>query len=101
MADMRLLWNFAKHFKPVVITGAAMSMGNAYQQKHHWVRKNLGKEVPLIVCPSSEKCLFAKPEDILVDDWPKYRSMWEAKGAHWVLHTDAESSIMRLRELGL
>lgn len=103
MGDMQYLWNFAINSicRPIIITGAALNMGTAYAQKHKWVRKHLGKDVPLIVVPSTEKAHFARPGDILVDDWPKYRAMWEAKGAHWVLHTDAESSINQLRELGL
>lgn len=100
MKDMHQLWGFTQRHNPVILSGAATNMPLAYSDKHAWVRRHLGKSVPIIIVPSSEKCYFARPGDIIVDDWPKYRSLWEAKGGNWVHHTDAASSIARLREFG-
>jgi len=61
----------------------------------------LGELVEVRCCLSREKSLHARSGDVLIDDWEKYRSLWEAKGGRWITHVSAESSIEALRRLGI
>lgn len=97
MADARELWSFLRPFNPTVLTGVPRSVEDAADNKRGWVRLHLGKDVPVICCRSSEKCLHASPGDVLIDDWEKYRHKWEAAGGRWITHTSAASSIEALR----
>jgi len=54
----------------------------------------------MIACASRDKCKFAKPGDVLIDDWTKYRDLWLAMGGRFITHTSAENSIQQLKELG-
>jgi hypothetical protein len=40
-----------------------------------------------------------KAGDVIVDDFLKYRHLWEAKGGHWIHHVSAEQSVKELRAL--
>jgi hypothetical protein len=37
--------------------------------------------------------------DVLVDDWPKYRHLWEAAGSIFILHENADKSIEQVLNL--
>jgi hypothetical protein len=41
------------------------------------------------------------PGDVLVDDTPTYRHLWEGAGGRFVLHRSARESLAELRALGL
>jgi hypothetical protein len=58
-----------------------------------WVATHLGEDVPVITCRSSEKCLYAQPGDILIDDWERYRHLWEAKGGVWITYRSAAETL--------
>ena len=47
-----------------------------------------------------DKCEFATPGAVLVDDRPQYAHLWEERGGIFVLHTSAAASIAALRDLG-
>jgi len=96
MADLDILWSFAKKFSPTVLTGVPSSVDEAPSNKIAWVKKHLGNDIPIICCRSSEKCNYAKPGDVLVDDWEKYRHKWEGVGGIWVTHINAEMSVAAL-----
>lgn len=101
MADMDELWAYVAPFNPIVLTGVPYSIAEAPDNKRAWVRRHLGPDVEVRCCRSSEKCLHAKPGDILIDDWEKYRHLWIAKGGRWITHTSAANSIIALQELGI
>jgi len=96
MPDMRILWRGVKHRNPIILTGVPSSVPEAPANKRAWVAKNLGPDVEVRCCRSSEKCKHAVPGDILVDDWIKYRHLWEAAGGIWVTHTSAMDTLARL-----
>lgn len=102
MADMEELWYAVEPFKPIVLTGVPSSVTEAYDNKKAWVVRHLGEHVPMIGCKSKEKCRYAKPGDVLIDDWEKYRHLWERAGGYWITHVSAASSVRALFEhLGL
>lgn len=98
LADWEELWDYAKSYNPIILTGAPKELHFVGQQKRAWVRKFIGSEVPVICCPSRAKYYNADPGDALVDDWTKYKSLWEHVGGHWITHTSAKSSIEQLED---
>lgn len=94
--DARELWEGAKklHPNPIILTGlthVASEVTEAHKRK--WVAKHISPEVHVIVCPSKDKRLHGKPGDILVDDWTKYRDLWEGMGGIFILHRSARESL--------
>lgn len=103
MADMREIWDFVAQLtpRPIVLTGVPHSVEEAPANKQAWVKRHLGESVEVRCCPSKDKSLHAKPGDILIDDWDKYRDLWTGKGGRWITHTSAESSIQQLLDMGI
>jgi len=100
MADAMKLWDGARvlHPNPIILTGLPR-MADAEPHKRAWVARHIGADAPVICCRSRDKRLHGKPGDILVDDWQKYRHLWEEMGGVFVLHRSAESSLAQLAEL--
>jgi hypothetical protein len=101
MHDLKVLWDFIGPLQPIVLTGVPSEVGAAADNKRGWVRRHLGAHVEVRCCRSREKCLHAQAGDILVDDWEKYRHLWETKGGRWITHTSAENTIHTLMRLGI
>ncbi len=99
MPDFDVLWRGIDHFNPIVLTGVPWSVPEALDNKRAWVIKNIGLHVRVIGCKSSEKSLHARPGDILIDDWDKYRHVWTAMGGHWITHVSAEQSLAELQDV--
>lgn len=97
--DAMELWDFCEPFHPTILTGLPRGTW-AEPQKRNWVARHLGADVPVIACLARDKCSFASPGDILVDDTTKYRHLWEANGGIFVRHRSAAQSIEELRRLG-
>jgi hypothetical protein len=103
MKDLPELWLRTSRYNPTILTGCpAGDFGKAVEmQKRDWVARVLGRNVPVVTCRSAEKSLYCCPGDVLVDDWEKYRSLWEARGGVWITHTSAEQTGTALNMLGL
>ncbi len=102
MPDAMELWGFVSQLrkKPIILTGIPKSIAAAAEDKMEMAARYF-KNTTVITCASREKSLFAKPGDILIDDWDRYRDLWIQKGGRWVTHTSAEDSITQLLELGV
>lgn len=100
MPDMEILWSHLVQYNPIIITGIPKNpLGIlATSNKRAWVDKHLGKDVKVIACRSSDKRLYAKPKDVLIDDWERYKHLWVEMGGHWITHINAENSIKLLEE---
>lgn len=101
MSDAHVLWKYVARHNPIILTGVPKSVPEAPRNKRAWVRKNIGDDVEVRCCLSKEKCLHAKPGDILIDDWEKYRHLWHAQGGVWITHLCASVTIDELKGLGL
>lgn len=101
MEDMQLLWGYlsAKFGKLIVLTGIPSSVAEAADNKTAWVRKHLG-DTEIICCLSKDKYRHCQPGDMLIDDWEKYRHLWEGAGGRWVTHTSAAETIRQIELLG-
>jgi hypothetical protein len=101
MPDASLLWSAVAHLTPIVLTGVPHAVKEAPENKRAWVRAHLGNQVDTRCCRSAEKATHANPGDVLVDDWTKYKHLWERAGGVWVTHTSAVSTVAQLQRLGV
>ncbi len=101
MPDLPHLWAVVGKHSPIVLTGVPSTVEEAPENKRAWARKNLGPNVEVRCCRSSEKYLHANPGDILIDDLEKYKHRWEAANGVWITHYCAVSTVARLAALGI
>lgn len=70
--------------------------------KRQWVACHLSATLRAkFIEGGANKASLAGPGDILIDDTERNIRLWEAAGGIGILHTSAEASIARLRELGV
>lgn len=103
MPDAFALWDYVSALpgRPIILTGCPkIGHERAESDKRKWVRRHLGDDVEVRTLLSKDKALHCSPGDILIDDWEKYRHLWEAKGGLWITHTSAKSTIDQLDRLG-
>ncbi|WP_287360681.1 hypothetical protein [Mesorhizobium sp.] len=98
MADARALYDAVAHLRPIILTGCPLG-GWAEPQKLAWAAEHF-PGVPMITCMSKDKRTYCRPGDILVDDYLKYRDLWEGAGGVFIHHIDAASSLAVLAALG-
>lgn len=103
MHDAYDLFNGVKQlgFNPTFLTGLPRSEGFAVpadKQKQMWIEKYFpGSSV--ICCKSKNKYLHMKHHgDVLIDDWVKYMKIWQNAGGKFILHKNANDSLIELKE---
>ena len=96
----RILFAAVQHLHPIILTGCPE--GNwAEAQKVAWAAEHF-PGTKIITCPSKDKRLhMTAPGDILVDDYHKYKHLWEAAGGIFVLYRKADQALTELEALGL
>lgn len=97
MQDARDLWLGAKrlHPNPIILTGVPWSIPFVEDHKRDWVKHHISPLAQVIACASKDKRKHGKPGDILIDDWHKYRHLWEEMGGVFILHTSAVDSLKK------
>jgi 5'(3')-deoxyribonucleotidase len=102
MPDAVELYEAVKHLNPTILTGVPLGNPQYNQQKLEWAEEHF-PGVPMICCQSKLKYtqIVEGKHNIIVDDWHKYKHVWEENGGTFVLHTSAQNSIIELRELGI
>lgn len=78
------LWRGLKPFKPIILTGCPWSISTAADDKRQWVVEHIDPDVLVIPCKSRNKRKWARPGDILIDDWTKWRHLWEDMGGVFI-----------------
>lgn len=91
MSDGRQLYEGVAHLRPIILTGCPLG-GWAEPQKLAWAAEHF-PGVPMVTCMSRDKRTYCRPGDILIDDYLKYRHLWEEAGGTFIHHTGAASSI--------
>ena len=100
MPDAFELVEAVRHLNPIILTGKPKSLKKSEEQKLRW-RDKYFSDLDMIVCFSEDKIKHAKPGDVIVDDWPKYRQIWIDGGGVWIDHYTAEQSIAELKKMGM
>jgi hypothetical protein len=99
LPDAMELYRAVRHLHPIILTGCPVG-GWAEQQKRGWVAEHF-PGVEIITCRVKEKFMHMKhPGDVLVDDFLRFKEIWEEAGGIFVQHTSAANSIRKLAELG-
>ena len=98
VADAMHLYRAVAHLNPILLTGCPAG-GWAEEQKVAWAAQHF-PDAEIITCRSKDKYRHMKgPGDLLVDDYLRYRELWEAAGGIFVPHTSAQESIRQLAAL--
>ncbi|MER9252475.1 hypothetical protein NKI59_11780 [Mesorhizobium sp. M0598] len=99
--DAYVLWDAVASTKPVILTALPKKDAtDVDEQKRLWCAKHLDPDVKVITCETSDKPLYCKPGDILVDDRAVNRAAWLKAGGTYILHTEAKLTVAVLRALG-
>jgi hypothetical protein len=94
------LYQAVAHLNPILLTGCPDG-GWAEPQKIAWAAHHFPR-AKIITCRSKDKSLYIqKPGDVLVDDYLRYKHLWEQAGGIFVHHVSAKRSIAHLEKLGL
>lgn len=103
MQDFHIFWKYFSDLNPIILTGVPKSVEEAESNKRSWITKHIGISQPMIACRSSEKSLHIRnPGDTLIDDWEKFKHVWEKRGGRWITHISAINSIREFqRVIGL
>ena len=94
MPDAMALFEGVKHLHPTILTGCPRGDW-AQGQKVAWAAEHF-PGVPIITCRSADKRDYAKPGDVIIDDWPQHRHRWIEMGGVFIVHHDAASSLAAL-----
>lgn len=97
--DAKELWEGVKKFcpNPIMLTGGGdKKYARTTEDKLAW-RDKYFPGAEMIVCLSREKCLHGKAGDILIDDWLKYRHLWQGMGGLFLHHSTAKNSLEVLK----
>lgn len=97
LPDAHVLVTATRALRPIILTGCPKG-GWAEEQKIAWGHLHF-PGIPMVLCRSHQKPLFCHKGDVLVDDWPKYKSKWEERGGTFIVHTSAKESLTRLAAL--
>lgn len=102
MPDAAHLWYAVRHLEPVILT--ALPYSNAEKvdaHKRQWVFEQFGDKAKVITCMTKDKPNYCQPGDTLVDDRAVNQAAWRRKGGNYVIHTNAENTIIQLTTLGV
>jgi FMN phosphatase YigB (HAD superfamily) len=93
------LWNFIKQYKPYILTAPTYNP-ESREGKRDWVQRLDGMK-NIYFRPAKSKSDFSGKNKILIDDRADTIDKWNAAGGIGILHTSAQSTIEKLKELGL
>lgn len=100
MHDGRVLWDAITPLSPTILTGKPRGSW-AEPQKRQWCAKELGPDIPVIVCWSKQKARWSGPHRLLIDDRLSAQKPWEQAGGTFVHHTSAAETLQALHDLGV
>jgi 5'(3')-deoxyribonucleotidase len=93
------LWNFIKPYKPYILTAPTYNP-ESREGKREWVQRLDGMK-NIYFRPAKSKSDFSGKNRILIDDRADTIDKWNAKEGIGILHTSAQSTIEKLKQLGL
>jgi hypothetical protein len=101
----KAFYDHLKAIAPVKFLTGPVLIEDCYSGKAAWVKKFVpesGKFIlsDLIICPSKEKHLLARPNNILIDDRENNIKDWEAAGGIGILHEgDFKQTLSKLQKV--
>lgn len=97
MADADELWQGVLQYDPhpIILTGVPNSMPQVPNHKRTWCEQYF-PGVEVITCYSRNKSVHCQSGDVLIDDWPKYKELWEKAGGIFIVHESAKATLQKL-----
>lgn len=92
------LWKALKEFKPTILSSPSRHKDSRVG-KRIWVRRELGKSVPLILESQKEK--YADKNSILIDDLHNNIKKFKEMGGLGILHKSNEETLNQLANLAI
>lgn len=99
MPDARMLWEAVAHLRPVILTGTPQGDWAA-PQKLRWAAEHFPEARMITTMARAKRDHMETAGDVLVDDLPDYRHLWEEAGGVFILHRDALQTLQELAALG-
>jgi hypothetical protein len=97
MPDAKVLLNYLKKFNVEILSHAPDEY--AVEGKLAWLQNNKINYTPILVNKSSDKSLYAMPNNILIDDKPENIKQFIDAGGIGILHKSADNTIAQLQHL--
>jgi hypothetical protein len=94
MPDAMALFDAVRPLAPIILTGCPRGTW-AQPQKERWAARHF-PGTRLITCLAVDKSRHCRPGDVLVDDTPTHRHLWEGVGGVFILHRSARASLRAL-----
>ena len=88
MPKGRELWERIKNHNPIILTGVPRGCPSAREQKIKWCQRELGPDVKVITCLTSNKVKYCLPNSILLDDRNVNLELWKYKGGKFILYNE-------------
>jgi len=104
MHDADILVESVRHLNPIILTGTPRQGEDMWATKQKLAWRDIHfPDLHMITCESKDKFLHHVPNkhNVIVDDWPQHKQVWEDNGGTFIVHTSAEDSLRQLRELGV
>ena len=102
LPDAMALWNYVKKYDPSFLSATGRSnQKQTADQKRRWLDDKFGNVPAVFVMAAADKHKEADKNHILIDDKMKAIDPWVKAGGIGILHTSAEETIRRLKDLGL
>ena len=98
MPDGKRLWNFVKHLNPTILSAPSREEESKIG-KRLWIKRHI-PGTKTILTPAAMKQNHSGENRILIDDTARNIADWESQGGIGILHTDAFSTIAKLKEIG-
>lgn len=95
MPGARKLFDAVAHLRPIILTGCPPGDWAAPQKKE-WARQHF-PGTTMITCLSKDKRMHMEPGDILIDDYLKYRHLWEENGGLFIHFQTVEQALEELK----
>lgn len=96
--DGKKLWGYIKQYNPKILSSPAYGVEQCKEDKQKWVKNNLGNYSVIL---TNNKEDYADINTILIDDREDNITTWNRKRGIGILHKTTESTIIKLKELGL
>lgn len=103
MPEGKKLWKYLQKIDPYVeiLSAPTRHVEVSGKGKRIWVERELGRDVKLNLVKADYKMLFAKDNNILIDDLEKNIKDWNAAGGIGIQFQSTSQVITGLQHLGL
>ena len=103
MSGAKHLWTVVKNHDTKLLSAyATWDEKNSKRGKVIWAARYLKiPESQIILVEREEKVKYANPRSILIDDYDKNITEWEAKGGIGILYKSSDQVISKLAKYGI